>query len=66
MKATLRPGSPVTRTATSGPAPEMGRKEVRTMESVTAQSHPDVWETPEFEEIGVAAEVTMYVARLED
>ncbi|MDX2701978.1 pyrroloquinoline quinone precursor peptide PqqA [Streptomyces sp. NPDC001902] len=25
-----------------------------------------VWETPEFEEIAVAAEVTMYVARLED
>lgn len=24
------------------------------------------WETPEFEEIAVAAEVTMYVARLED
>jgi coenzyme PQQ precursor peptide PqqA len=25
-----------------------------------------VWETPEFEEIGVAPEVTMYVARLDD
>jgi len=25
-----------------------------------------VWETPEFDEIAVAAEVTMYVARLED
>ncbi|MEU1621422.1 pyrroloquinoline quinone precursor peptide PqqA [Streptomyces sp. NPDC008238] len=25
-----------------------------------------VWETPEFEEIPVAAEVTAYVARLED
>jgi coenzyme PQQ precursor peptide PqqA len=24
------------------------------------------WETPEFEEIGVAPEVTMYVAQLED
>ena len=24
------------------------------------------WETPEIEEIGVAAEVTMYVAQLED
>jgi coenzyme PQQ precursor peptide PqqA len=24
------------------------------------------WETPEFEEIGVAPEVTMYVARKED
>lgn len=34
------------------------------MESVAARS--DLWETPEFEEIGVAAEVTMYVARLED
>ncbi|MFE7210333.1 pyrroloquinoline quinone precursor peptide PqqA [Streptomyces sp. NPDC001698] len=26
----------------------------------------EVWETPEFEEIAIAAEVTMYVARLED
>ncbi|MEW2624138.1 pyrroloquinoline quinone precursor peptide PqqA [Streptomyces sp. NPDC048106] len=25
-----------------------------------------VWETPEFEEIVVAAEVTMYLARLEE
>ncbi|HEX5121031.1 MAG TPA: pyrroloquinoline quinone precursor peptide PqqA [Pseudonocardiaceae bacterium] len=25
-----------------------------------------VWETPEFDEIAVAAEVTMYVAQLED
>ncbi|MGW4566058.1 pyrroloquinoline quinone precursor peptide PqqA [Streptomyces sp. NPDC004561] len=25
-----------------------------------------VWETPEFDEIVVAAEVTMYLARLED
>ncbi|WP_285649599.1 pyrroloquinoline quinone precursor peptide PqqA [Actinomycetospora sp. NBRC 106375] len=25
-----------------------------------------VWETPEFEEIGVAPEVTMYVAALDD
>lgn len=25
-----------------------------------------VWETPEFDEIGVAPEVTMYIARLED
>ncbi|HKS49992.1 MAG TPA: pyrroloquinoline quinone precursor peptide PqqA [Amycolatopsis sp.] len=24
------------------------------------------WESPEFEEIGCAAEVTMYVAQLED
>ncbi len=24
-----------------------------------------VWETPEFEEIGVAPEVTMYVARMD-
>lgn len=36
------------------------------MDSGAARSHPDVWETPEFEEIGVAAEVTMYVARLDD
>ena len=25
-----------------------------------------VWETPEFDEVGVGAEVTMYVAQLED
>jgi coenzyme PQQ precursor peptide PqqA len=25
-----------------------------------------VWETPEFEEIGVAPEVTMYIAQMED
>lgn len=25
-----------------------------------------LWETPEFEEIGVAPEVTMYVARMDD
>ncbi|MGD9526994.1 pyrroloquinoline quinone precursor peptide PqqA [Pseudonocardia sp.] len=25
-----------------------------------------VWETPEFEEIGVAPEITMYVATLDD
>jgi coenzyme PQQ precursor peptide PqqA len=30
------------------------------------ESQLAVWETPEFDEIGVAAEVTMYVARLED
>jgi coenzyme PQQ precursor peptide PqqA len=34
------------------------------MDSVAAPS-PAVWETPEFEEIGVAPEVTMYVAQLE-
>ena len=30
------------------------------------ESQLAVWETPEFEEIEVAAEVTMYVAQLED
>jgi coenzyme PQQ precursor peptide PqqA len=25
-----------------------------------------VWETPEFDEIGVAPEVTMYIAQLDD
>lgn len=30
------------------------------------ESQLTAWETPEFEEIGVAAEVTMYVARLDD
>jgi len=26
----------------------------------------NVWETPQFEEIGVAPEVTMYVAQMDD
>jgi coenzyme PQQ precursor peptide PqqA len=30
------------------------------------ESQLDVWEPPEFDEIGVAPEVTMYVARWED
>lgn len=30
------------------------------------ESELAVWETPEFEEIVVAAEVTMYLARLEE
>jgi coenzyme PQQ precursor peptide PqqA len=30
------------------------------------ESQPLVWETPEFDEVAVAAEVTMYIARLED
>jgi coenzyme PQQ precursor peptide PqqA len=30
------------------------------------ESQTPVWETPEFEEIGVAPEVTMYVARMDD
>ncbi len=36
------------------------------MESVADRSRLSEWESPEFEEIGCAAEVTMYVARLED
>ena len=36
------------------------------MESVADRSHLSEWESPEFEDIGCAAEVTMYVARLED
>ncbi len=30
------------------------------------ESQLDTWETPEFDEIGVAPEVTMYVAQLDD
>ncbi len=30
------------------------------------ESPLDTWETPEFDEIAVAPEVTMYVARMED
>jgi coenzyme PQQ precursor peptide PqqA len=36
------------------------------MESVAVRSHLSEWESPEFEEIECAPEVTMYVARLED
>jgi coenzyme PQQ precursor peptide PqqA len=36
------------------------------MESAAARYHLAEWESPDFEEIGCAAEVTMYVARLED
>jgi coenzyme PQQ precursor peptide PqqA len=30
------------------------------------ESQLTVWETPEFDEIGVAPEVTMYIAQLDD
>ena len=30
------------------------------------ESQLDVWETPEFDEIGVAPEVTMYIAPMEE
>ncbi|WP_326836358.1 pyrroloquinoline quinone precursor peptide PqqA [Amycolatopsis rhabdoformis] len=30
------------------------------------ESRLDVWETPEFDEIAVAPEVTMYIAQLDD
>ena len=30
------------------------------------ESQLGVWETPEFDEIGVAPEVTMYIAQLEE
>jgi coenzyme PQQ precursor peptide PqqA len=36
------------------------------MESVADRFHLSEWESPEFEEIGCAAEATMYVAQLED
>jgi coenzyme PQQ precursor peptide PqqA len=36
------------------------------MESVATQHELLEWEAPDFEEIGCAAEVTMYVARWED
>jgi coenzyme PQQ precursor peptide PqqA len=36
------------------------------MESSAVKPRTEVWEAPEFEEIGVAPEVTMYVARLDD
>jgi coenzyme PQQ precursor peptide PqqA len=30
------------------------------------ESQLDVWETPDFDEVAVAPEVTMYVAQMED
>lgn len=30
------------------------------------ESQPAVWETPEFDEIAVAPEVTMYIAQMEN
>lgn len=36
------------------------------MESVGAQPELATWETPNFQEVGCAAEVTMYVAQMED
>ena len=30
------------------------------------ESQLDVWETPDFDEVGVAPEVTMYIAQMED
>ena len=30
------------------------------------ESQLDAWETPEFDEVAVAPEVTMYVARMDD
>ncbi len=36
------------------------------METVTAQNVTAQWEAPEFDEIGCAPEVTMYVARMDD
>ncbi|MER7011688.1 pyrroloquinoline quinone precursor peptide PqqA [Saccharopolyspora sp. NPDC000359] len=34
----------------------------------SAAAHPELlaWEAPDFDEVGCAAEVTMYVAQLED
>ncbi|WP_460955661.1 pyrroloquinoline quinone precursor peptide PqqA [Parasphingorhabdus pacifica] len=36
------------------------------MDSATAPPEVLEWETPDFEEVGCAAEVTMYVAQWED
>jgi coenzyme PQQ precursor peptide PqqA len=36
------------------------------MEPDAARSQISEWESPDFEEIGCGAEVTMYVAQLED
>ena len=41
--------------------PESGGEEVESMDTQLA-----AWETPEFDEVEVAAEITMYVAQLED
>jgi coenzyme PQQ precursor peptide PqqA len=36
------------------------------MESHAARSQTSEWESPDFEEVGCGAEVTMYVAQLEN
>ncbi|MER6992447.1 pyrroloquinoline quinone precursor peptide PqqA [Saccharopolyspora hirsuta] len=36
------------------------------MESAAARPELVAWETPDFEDVGCAAEVTMYVAQMED
>jgi coenzyme PQQ precursor peptide PqqA len=36
------------------------------METHAARSQTSEWESPDFEEVGCGAEVTMYVAQLED
>jgi coenzyme PQQ precursor peptide PqqA len=41
--------------------PKFRGEEVESMETQLA-----AWETPEFDEVEVAAEITMYVAQLED
>jgi coenzyme PQQ precursor peptide PqqA len=43
-----------------------GSAEIRRRGGESVESQLAVWETPEFEEIGVAPEVTMYIAQLED
>lgn len=52
----------------SGPSRRqpIGGKEVTAVESVAARPARYEWEAPQFEEIGCAPEVTMYVARWED
>lgn len=49
----------------TGPGHDRG-EEVTVMESVATRSEFLEWEAPEFEEIGCAPEVTMYVAQGED
>jgi coenzyme PQQ precursor peptide PqqA len=47
-------------------AREIDREEVTAMEPHGARSQVSEWESPDFDEIGCGAEVTMYVAQMQD
>jgi len=58
--------SQVTLTGHDLPSRPRVREEVTAMESHAARSQISEWESPDFDEIGCGAEVTMYVGLLDD